>query len=64
MQLGRPITNPDATSPYQRRGKHPYKYAAWVTEARDPPFAIQQELAAARTYAALQNAPARQRAAR
>lgn len=64
MQLGRPIVRPDARSPYQKYGKTPKKYPSWVSERSDPPLRIRQELAAARAYAALQNAPARQRAAR
>jgi hypothetical protein len=34
----------DARSPYQRYGKTPFKYSPWVTEKRNPPLPIQQQL--------------------
>lgn len=34
MQTARPIVNPDARSPYQRYGKHPYKYPGWAEKPK------------------------------
>lgn len=44
----RVMVNPEARSPYQRYGKTPYPYPAWVREARDPPADILKELERAR----------------
>ena len=61
MQTTRPIMNPDATSPYQRYGKHPYHYPEWAHKPakdrgmpyRTPiPQGIQNELDVARKIAA------------